>query len=78
MTGVSLLFPWPESFKSSSSKPLFCSQAIPAAHRGFLSRAKAIPIEGLFAHACQHGKRLVLTGAYMPCCPPQSVLTKLL
>ena len=34
----------------------------PFVHRGFLSRAKTVPIEGLFAHACRKKKRLVLTG----------------
>ena len=37
-------------------------QVVPFAHRGFLSRAKSIPIAGLFAQACHKRKRLVLTG----------------
>lgn len=37
-------------------------QARPAAHRGFWSRAEGIPIEHLFEHARQRGKRLVLCG----------------
>jgi hypothetical protein len=34
----------------------------PAAHRGFLSRARAVPVEALYAAARARGKRLVLTG----------------
>ncbi|KAG7672312.1 hypothetical protein Ndes2526B_g06693 [Nannochloris sp. 'desiccata'] len=34
----------------------------PAAHRGFLMRARGIPIEALFAEAQKRGKRLVLCG----------------
>lgn len=37
-------------------------QATPFVHRGFLSRAKTVPIEGLYGAACRKGKRLVLTG----------------
>jgi hypothetical protein len=35
---------------------------VPAAHRGFLRRADAIPIEHLFTEACQQKKRLVICG----------------
>ena len=42
--------------------------AAPAAHRGFSSRAKAIPIEALYHQARAHGKRLVLCGASGCCC----------
>lgn len=35
---------------------------MPAAHRGFLSRARAIPIDSLYAEAARRGKRLVLCG----------------
>jgi hypothetical protein len=38
------------------------SLEVPAAHRGFLSRAQAIPIERLYQHARAQGKRLVLCG----------------
>jgi hypothetical protein len=34
----------------------------PAAHKGFLGRAKAIPIEAIYQQARQRGKRLVLCG----------------
>jgi len=34
----------------------------PAAHRGFLNRARAIPIDALYEEACRRGKRLVLCG----------------
>eukprot|EP00887_Chlorella_sp_A99_P005865 scaffold1.g5865.t1 len=34
----------------------------PAAHRGFVQRARIIPIESLYAEACRRGKRLVLCG----------------
>ncbi len=37
-------------------------QAIPAAHRGFLMRARAVSIETLYEHACRQKKRLVLSG----------------
>jgi len=37
-------------------------QQAPAAHRGFLMRARGIPIEALFAEAQKRGKRLVLCG----------------
>ena len=36
--------------------------AAPAAHRGFSSRARAIPIEALYQQAQAQGKRLVLCG----------------
>lgn len=32
------------------------------AHRGFLARARSIPIQQLYAEARARGKRLVLTG----------------
>lgn len=35
---------------------------IPAAHRGFLARAKAVPLEQLAALAAASGRRLVLCG----------------
>ena len=38
-------------------------QAVPAAHRGFLARARSVPIEALYEHACRQGRRLVLSGA---------------
>jgi hypothetical protein len=38
-------------------------QAAPSAHRGFLNRARAVPIESLYHLACRRGRRLVLTGA---------------
>ena len=47
---------------------LCCLQASPkegvaaAAHRGFYGRAEGIPIEQIFEHALQQGKRLVLSG----------------
>ncbi len=36
---------------------------MPAAHRGFLTRAQSVPIESLYEHACRQKKRLVLSGA---------------
>jgi hypothetical protein len=41
-------------------------QALPAAHRGFLMRARSIPVEQLYFHARSQGKRLVLCGAPHP------------
>jgi len=38
-------------------------QAAPSAHRGFLNRARSVPIESLYHLACRRGRRLVLTGA---------------
>ena len=35
---------------------------MPAAHRGFLDRARAIPVDSLYAEARAKGKRLVFTG----------------
>lgn len=35
----------------------------PAAHRGFLRRARAVPIEDLYLHAHRKGKKLLLCGA---------------
>ena len=49
--------------ESHSPRLLDCVvQAAAAVHRGFSSRARTVPIEGLFALACQKRKRLVLTG----------------
>ena len=42
---------------------LFRAQAEALAHRGFLARARHIPVEALYAHAQSQGKRLVLCGA---------------
>ena len=42
---------------------LFAGQAAPSAHRGFLNRARAVPVESLYDMACRQGRRLVLTGA---------------
>ena len=42
---------------------LCAGQAAPSAHRGFLNRARAVPIESLYDMACRQGRRLVLTGA---------------
>ena len=35
----------------------------PAAHGGFLLRADAVPVEGLYLHAMRQGLRLVLCGS---------------
>lgn len=35
----------------------------PAAHRGFLARARGVPAELLYAHARRHGRRIVFCGA---------------
>jgi hypothetical protein len=43
-------------------------QAAPAAHRGFLTRARGVPIEALYEHACRQGRRLVLSGPRPPPC----------
>ncbi|DBA84969.1 TPA: hypothetical protein ACH3X2_005709 [Trebouxia sp. C0005] len=37
-------------------------QATALAHRGFLARARGIPVEALYAHAKRQGRRLVLCG----------------
>ena len=37
-------------------------QAVPAAHRGFLLRARQVPIEAMYEHACRQKRRLVLSG----------------
>lgn len=42
--------------------PRMCLQAVPAAHRGFLLRARQIPIEAMYEHACRQKRRLVLSG----------------
>ena len=39
-----------------------CMQAVPAAHRGFLLRARDIPIEAMYEQACRQKRRLVLSG----------------
>ena len=36
-----------------------------AAHRGYLSRARSIPIEQLYAEARRRNKRLVLCGVWL-------------
>lgn len=36
----------------------------PAAHRGFLRRARGVPIEDLYLHAHRKGKKLLLCGAW--------------
>ena len=41
---------------------VMCLQAVPAAHRGFLLRARQIPIEAMYEHACRQKRRLVLSG----------------
>ncbi|CAL8465334.1 g4869 [Coccomyxa elongata] len=49
---------WPEdaaAFQDSTPQ-------VPAAHRGFLTRAQSVPIESLYEHACRQKKRLVLSG----------------
>eukprot|EP00884_Botryococcus_braunii_P014665 jgi/Botrbrau1/2319/Bobra.39_1s0008.1 len=54
---------WPELVESVDDDDFRINEEnVPAAHRGFLSRARAIPIEALYRHACQHGKELILTG----------------
>lgn len=45
------------------TRGLCAGQAAPSAHRGFLNRARAVPIESLYDMACRQGRRLVLTGA---------------
>ena len=47
------------------------AQAVPAAHRGFLTRARGVPIESLYEQACRQKRRLVLSGAcsWSSCCP---------
>lgn len=47
--------------RACCSTPL-CLQALPAAHRGFLARARAIHIEQLYELAVSSGRRLVLCG----------------
>jgi len=37
-------------------------QVTALAHRGFLARARGIPVEALYAHAARQGRRLVLCG----------------
>ena len=49
-----------EHSSHSSTSPT--SQQAPAAHRGFLDRARGIPIDALFSEAQKRGKRLVLCG----------------
>jgi hypothetical protein len=50
------------------SEPHQCMQAVPAAHRGFLMRARTVPIESIYEHACRQKKRLVLSGNIaLPC-----------
>lgn len=46
------------------------AEAAPAAHRGFLARAEAVPAEALYAHARRQGLRLVLCGecGLLLCC----------
>lgn len=39
-------------------------QAVPAAHRGFLLRARQVPIEAMYEHACRQKRRLVLSGGH--------------
>ena len=43
---------------------IFCLQAVPAAHRGFLLRARQVPIEAMYEHACRQKRRLVLSGEH--------------
>ena len=43
---------------------VLCVQAVPAAHRGFLLRARQVPIEAMYEHACRQKKRLVLSGGH--------------
>ena len=38
------------------------SQVTALAHRGFLARARGVPVEALYAHATRQGRRLVLCG----------------
>lgn len=52
-------------FKAAASEDCEQQGELPAAHRGFSSRAKSIPIEALYQQARSQGKRLVLCGK---CC----------
>ena len=45
-------------------------QAVPAAHRGFLLRARDIPIEAMYEQACRQKRRLVLSGQLFPSAMP--------
>jgi hypothetical protein len=42
---------------------LICAQVAPAAHRGFLARARAVDTRALLREAERHGRRLVFCGA---------------
>lgn len=56
------LFQDQELFDAAASGGVEAGGAVPAAHRGFTSRAKAIPIEAIYHQARAQGKRLVLCG----------------
>jgi len=48
---------------------MFAWQGAPAAHRGFLARARAVNTHALLREAQQRGLRLVFCGAsWLPCC----------
>lgn len=52
----------PEDLDLNGNDRNAIGQPLPAAHKGFLGRAKAIPVEALYQQARQRGKRLVLCG----------------
>ena len=55
---------------------LSASQELPAAHRGFLQRARRVPVEQLLAQAKKQDKKLLLCGHVCPLFPhaPVTVL----
>ena len=46
-------------------------QDVPAAHTGFLNRARGVPIQSLYQQAVRGNKRLVLTGVWHTLCTKQ-------
>lgn len=58
---------WQAELGTGSGDPGPGSEALappaPAAHRGFLARARGVPAELLYAHARSQGRRIVFCGA---------------
>ena len=55
-----------EKDAADTSSCLVMQQEGILAHRGFMARARGIPVEALYAHAIRQGRRLVLCGE-SPC-----------
>lgn len=55
-------FQTPRVVKADSLTAIPLLQAVPTAHQGFLARSQSVPVQLLYARACEQRKRLVLCG----------------